>query len=80
MKNKIILALCTKLAVNKTTLERAAYIHQLRSSLITNNDPALNDMLDVLEQKQWGELEAFLVKHETDNDVQKVLVDVSIQF
>ena len=34
-------------------------------------------MLDVLEQKQWGELEAFLVKHETDNDVQNVLVDGS---
>ena len=32
-------------------------------------------MLDVLEQKQSDELKAFLVKHETDYDVQKFLVD-----
>ena len=31
MKDQIILALCMKLAMNKTTLERAAYIHQLRN-------------------------------------------------
>ena len=56
MKNKIILALCTKLAVNRTTLERGAYILQLRSSLITDSDPALNDMLAILEQKKSDEL------------------------
>ena len=74
MKDEIILALCMKLAMNKTTLERAAYIHQLRNSLFTVNDPALSDMLAVLEQKQADELELFLVKQEMDHDVQKVLV------
>ena len=51
-----------KLTMNKTTLERAAYIHQLRNSQFTVNDPAFSDMLVVLEQKQADEVDEFLVK------------------
>ena len=75
MKDEIILALCMKLAVHKTTLERAAYIHQLRNSLIKDNEPDLNDILAVLEQKQADDLAIFLIKQENNQHLQKVLVD-----
>ena len=75
MKDNIILALCMKLAVHKSTLERAAYIHQLRNSLITANEPEFNEILATLEQKQADDLAMFLTKQETDQHLQKVLVD-----
>ena len=70
-----MLALCSKLAVFRATLERGAHILQLRSSSIANSNPVLKDMLDALEQKHSDELKAFVVKQETDNDIQKFLVD-----
>ena len=75
MKDRIILALCAKLAGFRATLERGAHILQLRSSSIANSNPVLKDTLDSLEKKHSDELSAFIVKQETDNDIQKFLVD-----
>ena len=75
MKDAVILGLCAELAIHKSTLERAAYIHQWRNSPSTANNTEYTAIMDTLEKKQAEDFAKYLTKQEADQHLQQVLVD-----